>query len=94
VEHQLRRYQVKPGQMEAFVAAWRDGVVPLREAHGFTVVGAWVLESSYEFVWIVGHDDFVAADTAYYGSPERAALDPSPLSFLDRVEHWMMRPAV
>ena len=32
---QLRMYVINRGQLDAFVAAWRAGVYPLREQHGF-----------------------------------------------------------
>ena len=86
MRYQLRRYRVKPGQMEQFVDVWRGGVVPLRQQHGFSVVGAWANAESGEFVWIVGFDgDYEAAEKAYYDAPERAALDPQPQTFLDEV---------
>jgi hypothetical protein len=87
MQYQLRRYRVKPGQMDRFGDVGRSGVVPLRQQHGFSIVGAWNNSSTGEFVWIVGYDgDYEAADKAYYSSPGRSALDPDPGSFLDEVE--------
>ena len=75
---QLRRYEIKPGEMDAFVAAWR-GVVPVREQYGFTVAFAVIDRVQNEFVWAVTHvGDFASAEQAYYGSPERAALPANP----------------
>ena len=86
MQYQLRRYRVKPGQMDTFVDVWRSGVVPLRQQHGFSLVGAWNNADTGEFVWILGYDgDYEAADKAYYSSPERSSLDPDPGSFLDEV---------
>ena len=85
---QLRRYKVAPGRMEAWVGEWRDRVRPLREAHGFEVAGAWVVEGSDEFVWVIAHNGsgtFEEADAAYYASPERVALDPDPARHLVEV---------
>ncbi len=91
---QLRRYKVAPGRMEVWVGEWRDRVRPLREAHGFEVVGAWVAEGSDEFVWVIAHDGsrtFEEADAAYYASPERAALDPDPARHLVEVQTDFVR---
>jgi hypothetical protein len=91
VEFQLRMYRVKPGAMEQWLEEWRDGVLPLRRRHGFSVLGPWVVREESRFVWIVGHDgDFAAADRAYYDSPERAALDPPPTRHLDEITTLMM----
>ena len=71
---QLRRYRIRPGEMEAFVAWWH-GVVPVREQYGFRVLFALVDEPADEFVWAVAHDgDFDEAERVYNASPERAAV--------------------
>ena len=71
---QLRRYEIKPGEMEPFLEAFgpRSSV---REQYGFGVAFALVDEERNEFAWAVTHDgDFAEAEAAYYASPERAAL--------------------
>ncbi|MFQ5966560.1 MAG: NIPSNAP family protein [Acidimicrobiia bacterium] len=86
MEYQLRRYQIEAGKMSEFVEAWTDGVVPLRKKFGFEFRGAWVIEETDEFVWIIGHDHpkgFEAADREYYGSPERAELSPDPAQYVE-----------
>jgi hypothetical protein len=80
---QLRIYKVRSGAMEDFVALWRDHIVPAREAHGFTVEGVWNNDDEGDFVWIVHHDDFEAADERYYASPERAAVPVDPATYLE-----------
>jgi hypothetical protein len=82
---QLRRYRVAEGQLEDWLEEWGGGVRPLREAHGFKVLGAWAVEDTGEFVWVIAHDGpgtFEEADAAYYASPERVALDPDPARHL------------
>jgi len=75
---QLRRYEIKPGEMDAFLTAVR-AAFPVREQYGFTVAFALVDEGRNEFTWAVTHDgDFTAAEAAYYESPERAALPANP----------------
>ncbi len=82
---QLREYTIKPGQLDEFVAAWSGNVRPLRTTKGFVIEGAWKIPTEDKFVWIVSHagpDSWEAANQAYYGSPERKAMDPDPASFI------------
>jgi hypothetical protein len=91
---QLRRYKVAPGRMEVWVTEWRERVRPVREGHGFEVLGAWVVEGSDEFVWVIAYDgagSFEEADAAYYASPERVALDPDPARHLVEVQTDFVR---
>jgi hypothetical protein len=37
-----------------------------------------------------GPEGFVAADTAYYASAERAALDPDPAPYIEHAEERFM----
>jgi hypothetical protein len=94
MEYQLRRSRIKPGHMRGFLEAWIGGVYPLRRRFGFSFVGAWVVEGSDEFVWILGYDGpdgFTAADARYYASPERARLAPDPARFFAATDHRMIR---
>jgi antibiotic biosynthesis monooxygenase (ABM) superfamily enzyme len=94
VEYQLRSYRVKPGEMDEWVAEWKERVYPVRQNQGFLVVGAWTVEDDDRFVWILGYDgpeSFADADAAYYASPERSQLTPDPARHLDEAEHKMMR---
>ena len=93
MQFQLRMYRVKPGEMDQFVEEWREGILPARRAHGFSVLGPWIVREEDRFIWIVGHEDFAAADKAYYESPERAALNPPPTDYLDEVVTLMMDAA-
>ena len=86
---QLRMYRVVPGEAEAFLREWRAHVRPLRESMGFEVLGPWVGEGDL-FVWLIGHDDLEAADAAYYGSPERRALQPDPARLLADVQTFTL----
>lgn len=88
---QLRRYEIKPGEMEHFLEAVR-AAFPVREAHGFTVRFALVDDERNQFVWAVSHDgDFAAAEAGYYESPERAALPTNPADFIDVAHLGMVR---
>ena len=86
---QLRLYRVEPGRMADWLGEWHEHIRPLREAQGFRVLGPWVGEDD-RFVWLIGHDDFAAADEAYYASPERAQLDPDPARLLVDTETLML----
>jgi hypothetical protein len=71
---QLRRYQITPGEMDAFVEWWPT-LLPAREKYGFNVLFAFVDEATNQFVWAVSHDgDFDAVEKVYLDSPERAAV--------------------
>ncbi len=88
---QLRRYEIKPGEMVAFLDAVR-GAFPIREQYGFGVEFALVDEERNEFTWAVSHDgDFAEAEAAYYASPERAALPANPADFIDVMHLGMVR---
>ncbi len=71
---QLRRYQISPGEMDAFVEWW-PSLLPARKQYGFDVLFAFVDESTNQFVWAVSHGgDFDAAEKTYLASSERAAV--------------------
>ena len=77
----LRIYEIRPGEMEAWLEEWRAHVLPLRQRLGFELLGAWVSDEESTFTWLLGYDGpdgLSAANTAYYASPARAALDPDP----------------
>ncbi len=92
---QLRRYTIKPGEMEAWLREWREKVKPLRARFGFEVVGSWTAEPD-QFVWILRYDgplSWEEADRAYYSAPERKALSPDPARHLAAVDTLVMDPA-
>ena len=90
---ELRVYTVKPGVMEAWLAEWREYVLPLRLKLGFSIPAAWVVESENRFVWLLeyGGDDYDAANEAYYASLERQGVEPEPTRHLAATEHWPLR---
>ena len=88
---QLRRYEIKPGEMEAFLEAVRAAFV-VREQYGFTVEFALVDEGRNQFVWAVSHEgDFATAEAEYYASPERAALPDNPADHIDVMHIGMVK---
>ena len=89
---QLRRYEVRPGEMDAFLEAIRAAFV-VREQYGFGIAFALVDEERNEFVWATTHDgDFAAAEAEYYASPERAALAVNPADHIAEMHVGMVRP--
>jgi hypothetical protein len=94
----LRIYTIRPGELDAWLAEWREQVVPLRRAVGFEVLGAWVSETSpgeaATFTWLLGYDgpgDVAAANAAYYDSPERQALEPDPARHIAEARQLRVR---
>jgi NIPSNAP len=93
VTWQLREYTVKPGEMAQWIEEWRRHIVPLRERQGFKVLGAWTIDGTDQFVWIIGYDgpkSWQEANDDYYASPERKALDPDPARHLVRQQARLM----
>ncbi|MBA2461756.1 MAG: NIPSNAP family protein [Actinobacteria bacterium] len=81
MELYLRIYEIRPGEMAAWLEEWRAHVLPVRRRLGFEVLGAWASEEASTFTWLLGYerpDGFEAANAAYYASPEHAAFDPDP----------------
>jgi hypothetical protein len=73
------------------VAAWRQGVVPLRERHGYRIDGAWLIREERRFVWLLSVDvpesEWDARNEAYYADPARAALHPDPARWIEQTEN-------
>ena len=93
MELQVRLNKLKPGTSAAFLDAWLAGVYPLRQRFGFAFHGAWIDEESDTFLWILGYagsDGFSAADSRYYASPERAALQPDPAQYFQEGGEYLM----
>jgi hypothetical protein len=94
---QLREYTVKPGEMAAWIDEWRTRIVPLRERFGFRVLGAWTVDGTDQFVWIItyqGAKSWQDADADYYGSPERKAIAPDPARHLAHTQARLMTGAL
>jgi hypothetical protein len=75
---QLRRYQLRPGEMDAFIDWWAGGILGVRQQFGFTVLFAYADASTNQFVWAVQTDgddaQFDEIELRYRDSPERAAV--------------------
>jgi hypothetical protein len=80
---QLRRYEILPGELPAFVSWWSEWMPTVRTDAGFTIEFAYVDEENNEFVWAVStltdRAGFEAIEDAYMKSAERArAFDGVP----------------
>ena len=96
---QLRIYTINRGKLDDFLESWNKFVYPLHYHFGFTIPQAWVIRERNEFVWIVSYDgpeDWDAKQAAYYGSPERAAVDPEldPAQYIAKTERWLIDPVL
>jgi hypothetical protein len=90
---QLREYTVKPGAMAEWLEEWRSRIVPLRIKAGFTVLGAWTVDATDQFVWIISYDgpkSWREAEADYYGLPERKMLQPDPARHLAQTSARLM----
>jgi NIPSNAP len=95
MEFRLRIYEVRQGEMSAWIDEWSRLIRPLRERLGFRVLGAWADEESSTFVWLLGYDGpdgYDNADAAYYSSPERAAVEPDPARHLASTRQLKVTP--
>jgi hypothetical protein len=93
---QVREYAVKTGEMDEWVDEWRTRIVPLRERFGFRVLGAWTVDGTDQFVWIITYDgpkSWDRANSDYYESAERKALDPDPARHLAQTQTRLMTSA-
>lgn len=71
----LRRYTIKAGCWDEFLAVWAD-IVEVRKRYGFTVLFALADRKQNMFTWGISHPgDLEAVAKAYYADPERVALE-------------------
>ena len=97
MEYQVRVMRIVPEMLDKFAEEWAATVARLRRRRGFTIAGAWTIEETNDFVWIVGYDGeegFAAADAAYYDSEERKAFDPDPARLIVSTQDRMGRRVV
>lgn len=94
---QLRLYDVKPGEMAAFLNAFESYVVPVRRQFGFRVLATWRAEDDMSFGWLVAYEGegaFEEANDRYYESPERAGIPDDPAQYLSAVSTRMVEAAL
>lgn len=90
---QLRIYTINRGALQDFALEWQEKIKPLREKLGFQVLGAWTVQATNQFVWLLGYEgpsDWDTQDQAYFDSDERRAMQPDPARFIARVEQYFV----
>jgi hypothetical protein len=90
---QLRDYRIRHGEIGAWIAAWKSHIVPLREAAGFVLIGAWADVPEDRFVWLLGYpgaEGFQVADDHYYASQERRQVQPDPSDLIEEARQTMV----
>lgn len=86
---QLRVYTINRGKLGQFAREWEEKILPLRLQLGFQVGGAWKIEATNQFVWLLSYDgdeSWESKDAAYYASPQRQRMRPNPARLIARVE--------
>jgi hypothetical protein len=95
MREQLRIYTINKGELQQFAAEWHEKIRPLREKLGFRIVGAWTVEATNQFVWVLhceGDEEWESMDQAYFASEERKAMVPDPARLIARMEQYFARP--
>ena len=80
---QLRTYTINRGALKEFATEWERTIKPLRQKLGFKIDGAWTLEATNQFVWIMSYDGPESWETL-----DRAYFDPA--RHIARMEHYFM----
>ena len=92
---QLRVYTIKPGALDAFAREWAETIRPLRLSLGFSIPGAWKVEATNQFVWLMayeGPEPWDVLDRAYHESPQRRAMQPDPARHIAGMAHHFIEP--
>ena len=94
---QIRIYTINRGQLHQFAQEWREMIRPLRLELGFQIGGAWLVEETSQFVWLLSYDgpgNWETVDAAYYSSPKRLAMAPNPARLIARAEEYFVERAL
>ncbi len=92
---QIRIYTINRGELHSFVAEWQEKIKPLRLKVGFQIPGAWEIEATNQFIWLMsydGPDEWESRDRAYFESDERRAMQPDPARHIARIEQYFVDP--
>jgi len=72
---ELKRYHIKPGTWDEFLAILRR-IALVRQRHGFNILFTFADREKDIFTWAIEHEgNFDAAAAEYYEDPERVELD-------------------
>lgn len=78
--------------MKAWLSEWDSKIRPLRQRHGFEILGAWVVPKENRFIWILGwegKETFEITDNKYYSSREIKKIKPEPARHLKKTRTSM-----
>lgn len=92
---ELRIYTINRGRLDDFVAAWLEGVYPLRLEHGFQIPAAWISRQNNQFIWVLGYDgpeSWEDKQRGYYDSSQRQSLEVDPLDMIAHGDTWPITP--
>ena len=70
---------------------------PLRAKLGFRIVGAWTVEATSQFVWVMRYEGDAAwevQDRACFDSEERRTMAPDPGRLIARMEQYLAEPVL
>ena len=90
---QLRLYTINSGCLQLFAKEWKEKVLPLRIEHGFRIVGAWTIEETNQFAWLIsfeGQEGWEEKEKAYYNSVNRKEMEPNPARLIARSEEYFV----
>lgn len=54
---QIRIYTINKGEMDNFLAHFKQDIVPLHERLGIPIVGTWINRAQNEFIWVRNYKD-------------------------------------
>lgn len=90
---QLRLYTINKGCLHLFAREWKETVLPLRIEHGFRILGAWTIEETNQFAWLIsfeGQESWETKESAYYTSAKRKTMEPDPARLISRAEEYFV----
>jgi hypothetical protein len=93
---ELRIYTANRGQLDAFVKAFHEQLMPIQAKYGIKVTGTWIDRSQNELVWMRTFDDEAdrAAKTeAFRNAPEVAALGGQTISMIAKTQVRVLEDA-
>ena len=90
---QLRLYTINNGCLHLFAQEWKELVLPLRLEHCFRILGAWIIEETNQFAWLMGfegQESWEEKEMTYYNSAKRKAMEPNPARLIARSEEYFV----
>jgi NIPSNAP protein len=92
---QLRRYTIREGMMDSWIALFTQTIKPLTERCGMSIDGMWVDEARREFIWLRSFgsvEDIPVKEALFTGTPEYADFVPKAKEHLARYDVTLMSP--